>query len=210
MTARTTMADLITRVRTLASVGSADYTLSGATYWTDDQIQAVLDVHRLDFADDQLRALREYDAGGTARYYVHTTQYSNLEATSGGSAVLYVRDSTGARAGTSAWSADYLAGRITFTADTAGTVYYLTGRSYDVYAAAADIWQAKAAHVAERFDFSADGASFSASKLIDQYERMAAKCAAQSSTGGIKVSQFMRDDVNTLGTWPFSYTVDTD
>ena len=94
----------------------------------------MLDRYRLDFADDQLRPLREYDSGGTARYYVHITIYSNSgNSLSGGSAVLYIRDSTGARAGTSAWTADYNAGRFTFTADTAGTVYYLTGRSYDVY-----------------------------------------------------------------------------
>ena len=208
--ARSTMADLITRVRALASVGTADYTLSGSTYWTDDQIQAVLDRYRLDFADDQLRSMREYDAGGTARYYTHTTIYSNLEATSGGSTVLYIRDSTGARAGTTAWTADYNAGRFTFTADTAGTVYYLTGRSYDVYAAAAELWETKAAHVAERFDFTADGASFKASQLISQYEKMAARCASQSSMGGITVSTFYRDDVNTVGTWPSSYTADAD
>lgn len=112
--------------------------------------------------------------------------------------------------GTSAWTADYNAGRFTFTADTAGTVYYLTGRSYDVYAAASELWSLKAAHVAERFDFTVDDASFSASKLIDQYEKMAAKCLSQSATGGIHVSQFYRDDVNTLGTQPFGYTVDRD
>lgn len=197
--ARSTMADLITRVRALASVGKSDYLIAGVAYWTDDQIQAALDRCRLDFSDDQLRAMREYDSGGTARYYTHTTIHSNLEATNGGTAVLYLRDSTGARAGTASWGADYASGRFTFTTDTAGTAYYLTGRSYDVYAAAAEIWRMKAAQVAERFDFTADGASFHASQLVAQYEKQAQRCESMATfSGGASSSTMYRDDVNTV------------
>lgn len=205
------MADLITRVRGLASVGTADYTISGVAYWTDDQIQTVLDRCRLDFVDDQLQWRREYDSGGTARYYTHQAQYSDLEATNGGTAVLYIRDSAGARAGTTAWTADYNAGRFTFTTDTAGTVYYLTGRSYDVYAAAGDIWRQKAAQVADRFDFTADGSSFKVSQLVTQYEKQAARCESMASfAGGMRTSTFYRDDVNLVPAMTYGATTDTD
>lgn len=188
---RSTLAVPIARVRELAAAGTADY--------SDDAIEAVLDRNRMDFADDVLSPLREYDSGGTVRYYMHQSQFRNLEATDGGTAVLYVRDATGTRAGTASYSVDTLAGRVTFVADTAGTVYYLTGRSYDLYAAAAEIWRQKAATVADRFDFNADGAAFQASQLMKHYQAMADQCSSMATFGsgaaGLRSSTMVRDDV---------------
>jgi hypothetical protein len=190
--ARSTLAEPIARVRDLAAAGTADY--------SDDAIQSVLDRNRLDFADDQLVSLREYDAGGTPVYYVYQAHYRNLEATDGGTAVLYVRDSSGARVGTASYSVFTEAGRVTFVSNTDGTAYYLTGRSYDVYAAAAEVWRMKAADVAGRFDFTADGASFKASQLIEQYNKMADQCSSLASfgagAGGLRSSMMYRDDLN--------------
>jgi hypothetical protein len=41
--------------------------------------------------------------------------------------------------------------------------------TYDLHAAAADIWGEKAAATAENYDFSADGGNYSRSKRYDQY-----------------------------------------
>lgn len=41
--------------------------------------------------------------------------------------------------------------------------------TYDLNAAAADIWEEKAAAVAHRMDFSADGGNYSASQQYEQY-----------------------------------------
>jgi L-ascorbate metabolism protein UlaG (beta-lactamase superfamily) len=192
---RATLAGPIARVRELAGINTA----AGTADYTDDAVAAVLDRNRLDFADDRLTALREVDAGGTVRYYVHQSRHRNLEATDGGTAVLYVRDAAGARAGTANYSVDTQAGRITFVADTGGSAFYLTGRSYDVYAAAAEVWRMRAAGVAERFDFTADGASFKASQLIAQYQQMADQCAALATFGagaaGLRSSTLVRDDL---------------
>lgn len=209
---RSTMYDLIQRVRTLTATNVGDYIVGNQSYWTDAQIEAVLDQHRLDFSDDLMTPLREVDSGGTVTYYTYQAHYTDLEPTVGGTAVFYVRDSTGTRAGTANYSADYRAGRITFTASTGGTAYYLTGRSYDIYAAAADIWEMKAAHVAERFDFTADGASFKVSQLVQQYERQAANMRAKSHTGGLVTSTFVRDDVALYGPegFPNAYMEDRD
>jgi hypothetical protein len=194
---RSTLALPIARVRELAAAGTADY--------SDDAIEAVLDRNRRDFADDVLSPLREYDAGGTVRYFVHQSQFRNLEATQGGTAVLYVRNAAGARIGTASYSVDTQAGRITFVADTAGTVYYLTGRTYDVYAAAAEVWRLKAAEVAQRFDFTADGASFKASQLLEQYNKMADQCSAMATFGqgaaGLRSSTMVRDDLAQPDVW---------
>jgi len=41
--------------------------------------------------------------------------------------------------------------------------------TYDLHAAAADIWQEKAAAVSHLYDFSADGGNYSRSKMYEQY-----------------------------------------
>jgi len=45
--------------------------------------------------------------------------------------------------------------------------------TYDLHAAAADIWEEKAAAIADEFTFSADGGSYSRSKKYDQYKASA-------------------------------------
>ena len=45
--------------------------------------------------------------------------------------------------------------------------------TYDLNAAAADIWEEKAAGIADRYDFSADGQSYSRSQAVDHAQRMA-------------------------------------
>lgn len=195
MSARPTMAELIQRVRLLANVEARSGTVGVSAYWSDEQVQAVLDRNRLDFTDDRLDMLREVNAGGTASWQTYIAHHTDLEPTSGGTAILYVRDSTGARVGTASYSADYPAGRFAFATNTAGTVYYVTGRSYDINGAAAEIWRAKAGQVADRFDFTADGASFKPSQLIAQYNHMADYYQARSTLQGVKTSTFVRDDV---------------
>jgi len=58
--------------------------------------------------------------------------------------------------------------------------------TYDLHAAAADIWEEKAAAVVGKFDFSADGASFSQSQIYEQYMKQArrhrARCAITTIT----------------------------
>lgn len=45
--------------------------------------------------------------------------------------------------------------------------------TYDLHAAAADIWQEKAAVVAEDFDFEADGGRYSRSQVYEQFMKQA-------------------------------------
>ena len=194
------MTALIARVRSLAAAGTADYTITGqsdGTYWTDDQIQAALDRARADVLDEQLAAVPAVNSGGTVEYTTYKSQWRNLESTTGGTAIHYLRDGTGARVGTALFTADYERGSYTFVASTGGSTLYLTARTYDLYAAAADIWRQKAAHVADRFDFTADGASFKASQLVAQYTDMAKRAEAKATFGGgntQSVSMY-RDDV---------------
>lgn len=56
--------------------------------------------------------------------------------------------------------------------------YYIT--TYDVHAAAADIWEEKAALVADEFDYTGDGANMSRSQKHAQYSLQAATCRAKA------------------------------
>src|SRR3972149_6392574 len=148
MTARTGLADLIEIVRGFTEAGTADYTLGTAAYWDDDQVERGLDRNRMDVYHEPLSKVVNHLAGGSIEYREYYSQNGNYEQTPGGTAIFFLEDSTGANASTAIWSCDYERGHITFTQDTAGTTYYLTGRSYDLYGAAAEIWQHKLSHQA--------------------------------------------------------------
>jgi hypothetical protein len=156
--ARATMSDLITRVRALTGAGTAD--------WSDDQVQDVLDRHRLDLVREPLAADEEY-AGGTLTWKTYRSGWGHLEQTNGGTAVFVVADSLGNARGTATWTADYQRGVVTFAADQRGTALYLTGRSYDVHAASAELLEAWASAVALDFDFATDGQSFRRSQKAE-------------------------------------------
>lgn len=187
---RGTLAGPLARLRELAAAEAAEY--------SNDALEAVLDRNRRDFADDRLTPLAQNE-GGTVRFYVHQSAWRNLEESGGGTAVLVLRDSARAVVGTADYSLDAAAGRITFAADTGGSAFYLTGRSYDVYAAAAEVWRMKAAQAAQRMDFTADGASFKASQLVKQYTEMAELYGSLATFGagavGLRTTTLVRDDL---------------
>ena len=197
MAARTGMTSLIQRVRDLTSTDDGDYSIGITAYWTDDQIQAALDRARAFVNDEQLSAVYTVNSGGTAEYLTYESEWRNLESTTGGTLIHYIRTGTGARVGTALFTADYERGRYTFATSTGGSSLYLNARTYDVYAAAADIWRQKAAHVADRFDFTADGASFKASQLVAQYMDQARRADAKATFAGESARSvtMYRDDV---------------
>ena len=189
------MAAIVEQVRQLATAGTGDYTVNGVSYWTNDQIEAWLDRTRVELWDEYTTVVPTVNSGGTTVYTDYRIGRSWLEATTGGSAIFYLTEADGTRIGSANYSIDYATGRVTFTSDQAGSVRYVTARSYDVYEAAARIWEAKAAHVADRFDFTADGASFRASQLMQQYLAMAQQMRGQSNSGGVRTARMVRDDV---------------
>lgn len=76
-------------------------------------------------------------------------------------------------------------------ADVAGEWPLLTSGSanpdwvatYDLAAAAGDVWEEKAASLAGSFDFTADGATFHKSQTVEQYERQARKWRSRRQPG---------------------------
>lgn len=191
--ARSTLAPLIQTVRmlTYAASGSCDYTIGTANYWDDVQIQTLLDRHRLDIYRAPLAAIPAHVGGGTIRYTQYVAPYSDLEATSGGTALFVVSNSIGDVSGTAAWTADYARGVVTFAADQRGTSYYLDARTYDLYGTAAELLRAWANYEKLSYDVSPDNQSFRRSQkpkqlreLADEYAQKAWPMVAALTRGG--------------------------
>jgi hypothetical protein len=164
------MSDLITRLRGMCMTGTADYTVAGSAYWTDDQLQAYLDRNRTDFYGEQLSSVLQYGTGGTAQYFDYRCRYGDLES---GTAVFVVQDSAWSTVGTANYTADYQRGVVTFASNTSGSTYFLSARSYDMNGAAADVWRMKAAQASTAFDWSSDNHSVKRSQLATQATQMA-------------------------------------
>lgn len=161
--ARTGMANLISRLR--VTIDDA-----GTVLFSDNELQTTLDEHkwRVDF--EPLEYEYSHIAGGSVEYKVYHSHYTNYEE---GTALFEVEDSAGSERGTADYTADYVTGMVTFTADQNGTALYLTGWSYDLNGAAADCWGARMAKVASRYDVNLDGHNLSRSQLIGQCKQMA-------------------------------------
>lgn len=166
MAARSGMSNLITQIRGMTNAGTADYTVAGVSYWEDERLQEVLDRYRVDITREQLVSYPKHVGSGTVEYYRYMSAYNWFEETTGGTAVFIIEAADGTDQGTATYSADYNRGEVTFASDTSGSVYYLTGRSYALKSAAADVWRQKAAHTAASFDFSTDNHSVKRGQVV--------------------------------------------
>jgi hypothetical protein len=193
--ARTGMTALLEELRSMTEAGTSEYTLGTTVYWSDNALQDIMDLHRLDIRFCQLKPYPNQVSGGSLVYYDYLSEYGYLEATTGGTAILYLQDSTGATLGTALWNADYRRGMFTFVNTTNGTTVYLTGRAYDMNASAADVWRRKAAHYAlTSFNFSTDNHSITRSQVYDHALQMASYFENMSGDS-INVVQRYRSDM---------------
>ena len=184
MAARSGMTDIITEIRRLVND-------AGSATWTDDQIQTIADMCRLDLISEELTPVPETVSGGSTVYLRYTSEYDHLEQASSGTEVWKIFDSVGDTTGTADYSVDYTNGIVTFNADQEGSARYLRARSYDVYCAAAWLWRERAGMKAENYDFSADGARFNRAQWYQHCMEMADRYAAlQRPT----VAEIMRTD----------------
>lgn len=192
MSARSGMTTLIRRLRGMTSAGTADATIGTVVWWSDDHLQEVLDLYRQELVDTPLTPRGEYDTWGTLRYYDYTTRYGDLEEAASGSVYWTVNTAEGTAWGTASYTVDYAVGLIRFSADTAGSAYYLRARSYNLNRAAADVWRQKAANAAAFYSFSTDSQSFSRSQWFDHCMTMADRFERRS---GVKSSEMIRTDL---------------
>lgn len=188
-TARTGMSDIISTLRGMTGAGVGDYNINGLYYWSDKQLQDILDKYRTDYYEREMSVVDEYTGGSptTTKYYVGSF---NIES---GTAVFWVQNAEGTKATeTTDYTVDYALGLVTFNADTDSKEYYATYRSFDLNGAAAEIWRMKAAHYADMFTFSAGGQSVQKGALIKQALEMA---KYYSQARGARSIELTRDDL---------------
>ena len=190
--ARTGMQTLIDTVRGYANAAPDEWEVSTdtslVTYWSDDEVQRVLDRHKSEYIHALMSVEPTYSAGSIV-YLQYHTGVRNIES---GTAVFKIEDVDGTVSG---YTMDYARGVATFATDQAGKVYWWSGFAYDLDAAAADIWRMKAAHVAGLVDFSTDGHSVKRSQQAQQYLAMANYYQQRSASEGITTAKIVRDDL---------------
>lgn len=173
MTARLGMSTLISTLRQMTLAGTADYTISGIsdTFWSDSQLQEILDINRYDFVEEELLPIPK-TVSSELVYLRYDAPYGHLETIDSGTAIWCLTISDGTQAGTANYSVDYTKGIVTFTADQGGTAWFMSGRSYDLNAAAADVWNRKATYYAQSYDVKTDGHQLTRSQLFKQAKEM--------------------------------------
>jgi len=158
------MANILTRWRRMV----AD---SAGSVWTDAEALTLLDSYRTDVWQGQLQPAPQYDSSSLV-YRVHLAGWENLEEAATGTAAFRLYDANGS-AISSGWSADYLRGVFTFTADQKGSARYVDARSYDLNMAAADGWRELMASKASLYKFTADGATYERNQWFEHCQQMA-------------------------------------
>lgn len=179
VTARAGMGDVIRDLRSMTDASAEDYTVAGLPYWSDSQLQRVLDRHRVDLKWVEMEAQEEADGS----YLDYSIGYGNFEATTGGTAIFGVQDIHGAIVTSPIYTIDYVRGLVTFDSDTSGTAYYVTGRYYDLEGAAAEVWRNKQSHYAAAVDFSTKVHNVRRSQLYDHAKERAEYYAALGDSG---------------------------
>ena len=186
------MQTLIDTVRGYANAAPDEWKVTSGssivTYWSDDEIQRVLDRHKVEYIHALMDAQPTYESG-TPVYKQYLLNATNIES---GTAVFKIEDTAGTVSG---YSVDYARGIATFTADQSGKSFYWSGFAYDLDAAAADIWRMKASHVAGLVDFSTDGHSVKRSQQAQAYLNMAGYYQNRSASEGVTTAKIVRDDL---------------
>lgn len=191
MTARTGLSDLITILRGYCNAGTADYSAGGTTFWSDDQIQTVLDRHRAEITNRFVQPVPRVITGGAIAYYDYYIGIGNWES----GTALAVENGQGQAYGTALYSVDATRGIINFPSGTGGSIVAITGHAYDVNSAAADLWRVKAAAYASSYDFSTDNHRMNRSQLIKNCFDMA---NLYEEMAPVTIHKIDRDDTVTI------------
>ena len=173
--ARTTLAGLIAKVRRLVDD-------KNATIWNADEVQDALDRRRMEAVQIML-ASHVVRVGSSSQRLIYTAPYGDWE----GGVTLY--DAT--FAAVSADAEDLTVGRWSFTSEPNYPIY-LSGFTFDVYAAAADLLEERAQQLVGQYDFSADGGNYRRSQHKDGLVKLAEQYRRQQRP---QVGRLIRDDL---------------
>lgn len=201
MASRAGLTNLIRRLRSMTHTSNNDYSIvmgdgSTVTWWSDAQLEEIMSAHMMDFQWAGLTDQQEISTGGTVKYFYYQAPRGDLEEATSGTVFWRVADSTGSVIGTASYSVDYVRGLIHFNADTGGTAYYLTARSYDLNLCAVDIWQEKMGSKEAFYSFRSDNQTFNRNEWFNHCAQMVKR---YQSEAGLKVSFMKRTDLMPRG-----------
>lgn len=181
--ARSGMSVLISRLRRMVNDGTAGV-------WSDDDLQDTLDQFKIRVEREELEMEQTLTSSSTYEYKRFHSRWGDYEQ--GGSVYFKLEDSTGTQRGTADFTADYIRGVVTMTADQAGTKLYLSAWSYDLNAAAGELWRERAGQVASYYDVDTDGHRLSRSQwnkhcltMAAQFESKARPVVVRSWRNGV-------------------------
>jgi hypothetical protein len=157
MAVRTSMAALISRVRLLIN------DTGGSPTWQDQDIQDILDASRIQYANVAL-APRPTFTGATIQYLDYYSDLGDWEDD------LVLKQFLVNVVTPS--SSENIVGHWVFAATTLPPVY-ITGKTYDIYRAAADILERWAAKVVMAYDINVDGQSLHRSQMATMLTNLA-------------------------------------
>jgi len=145
MAARAGMVNAIRELRLLMDANQQNVNVNGVMYWTDEQVQIILDDTSHDIIDVLLESTPFHVAGTLTyvRYYIPDIVPRWIEE---GAAVVVV-DNLGNTA--PSFTYDRTRRLIEFAVDTTGTQYFLRGRGFNMNESAAAGWLRKASVRAE-------------------------------------------------------------
>lgn len=175
------------------------------TVFTTDQVQAALDRRRETWRQGVLTPQPTRRAGGLdwLDYYAGDpadpiTDWETDET-------LY--DYTFTAISAAAYTADELTGHWTFSSSQLLPVY-LTGKTYDIYAAAADLCEIRAALTSDQYNMSNQGQSLARGQVPQNWRALAATYRRQQRLGGIAIVRSDVSDQGALGDlWVAQHTI---
>lgn len=197
MAIRQGLTSIVNELRRMADVGTAEYTVAGSAYWSDDDLQKALDRRSVLYHRIPLEPVPDFVNGNTEyrRYELTRPRDLPIEGTASGTVWfrLYSGQGTTITTGYTLSSDD---GMIRFDADMMGSVLYVDYTVHNPYLAARDVLYARAVHEVRRFDVRTDAHTLSRSQLAKGYRELGdhyAKLSPPVST------QRRRNDANRTG-----------
>ena len=182
---RSTMIPLINELRGMVDAGVNDYTIGGQRYWSDAQIQAIMDARRTDYKYLPLDSVPDY-VNGTVSIHDYQIPFRWYET---GGTTLQVLNYLGNAWGTALYSIDDARNMVVFSSNTLGSTVAVAIHVFDLNEIAAEIWRKKASHYAVAYDFSTDNHSLKRSQLVAQCRETAAMFEAMSGGSTIYVER---------------------
>lgn len=173
MAVRTSMLALIARVRTLINDPQ-----SASQIFDDQTIQDVCDESRVDVVNGVLKPDISY--GPTIQYLIYRSELKNWESD-------YVIKQSLSTTVTPA-SAELIVGEFVFSSSTYPPLT-ITGKSHDLYRAAADLLERWAAKWTLSFDMNVDGQTLHRSQAADALQKLARTYRAKQRPGVISMKR---------------------